>query len=371
MSNLYDYLAWRGDLTFGNAPLSPVDALAFSMLAYIRLQPFVPADPTAEPVRLSDAAKAYFEALAAAGKAPDANDAFFRAMADTARFGSLRLLGAQREFDKEDGIQFSAISVLLPGQNIFVSFEGTDGTLVGWQEDFRMSYECPVPAQLRAVEYLRAVAAAHPLRRIFVGGHSKGGNLAMFAAVHSGPAFRYRIRTVFNNDGPGFCDDTLSSAEYLEIRDRIRTFLPQSSIVGVLLEHDTNYKIVKSSAKGLAQHDALSWEVQGADFVYTTERTAFGQQTEAIIDRFVSDLSPARKRQFSEALFTILESTNQDTIAGIAGNKLQSLRSIVRSFGNLEPEVRDVLVEAVAALNRSRKAVRRARAALPEGEKSS
>lgn len=371
MSNLFDYLAWRGDLTFGNAPLSPVDALAFSVLAYIRLEDTVSADPSAEPVRLSDAAKRYFSNPVTGDTARSGNDRFFETMAASARFGPLRLFGAQKELDREDGIQFAAISILLPGQNIFVSFEGTDDTLVGWEEDLRMSYECPVPAQLRAVEYLRTVAAAHPLRRIYVGGHSKGGNLAMYAAVHSGPAVRYRIRAVYNNDGPGFCDDTLSSAEYAELRDRIHTYLPQSSIVGVLLEHDTNYKIVQSSAKGLLQHDPLSWEILGADFVYAAARTAFGEQTEAIIDRFVNEWSPARKRQFGEALFTVLESTNQETLSGIANNKMQSLRNVLRSFGNLEPEVREVLIEAVAALNRSRKAVRRARAALPESEKSS
>ena len=371
MGNLFDYLAWRGDLSFGNAPLCTVDALALSMLSYIRLEGIVPRDPRAEPVRLSDAAKAYFSRPVTGDHTAAQNVSLFRAMADSARFGPLRLLCAEQELDREDGIQFAAICVLLPGQNIFVSFEGTDDTLVGWEEDFRMSYECPVPAQLRAVEYLRKVAAAHPLRRIYVGGHSKGGNLAMYAAVHSGPAFRYRIRAVFNNDGPGFCDDTLSSAEYLELRDRIHTFVPQSSVVGVLLEHDTNYKIVKSSAKGLLQHDALSWEICGADFVYATERTAFGEQTEAILDGFVNELSPERKRQFSEALFTVLESTKQETLSGIAGNKMQSLRNALRSFVGLDPEMREVLTQAVSALNRSRKTVRRARAALPESEKSS
>ena len=225
-----------------------------------------------------------------------------------------------------------------------------------------MSYECPVPAQLRAVEYLREVAAANPLRRIFVGGHSKGGNLAMYAAVHCGPEFRHRIRAVYNNDGPGFCDDTLSTAEYAEMRARIHTYLPQSSIVGVLLEHDTNYKVVKSSAMGLAQHDLYSWEVSGGDFVYTTERTAFGRQTEEIVDRFVNDLSPERKRQFGEALFGILASTNQETLTGIGNNKLQSVKSIIRSYAGLDPEVRAILNDSFAALNRSRKEVKKRRA---------
>ena len=357
MYNLFDYLDWRGDLSFGNATLCPVDTLVFSVLSYLRLEGIVPESPKAEPVRLADAASAYFEAN------PDAKEsnhhAFLRALAASVRFGQLRLVGAQKEFNAQTGIQFSAYTALLPGQNLFVAFEGTDGTLVGWEEDFRMSYECPVPAQLRAVEYLRAVAAAYPLRRIFVGGHSKGGNLAMFAAVHAGPEVAYRIRGVYNHDGPGFCDGTLASVEYLAMRDRIRTYLPESSIVGVLLEHDENYQIVKSEAKGLAQHDPYSWAVQGPDFVYTNERTAFGQQTEAIVDHFVNSFSPERKRMFGEALFTVLGASKQDTVSGIMENKAQSIKNIVKSFASLDPEVRELLITTVSALNNSRKSVKK------------
>ena len=380
MSNLFDYLDWRGDISFGNAPLCPVDALVLSVLSYVRMEDFIPASPSAEPVRLSEAAEAYLAATESLGETR--HRTFLRKAAATLRFGQLRVFAAQHEVDREDGIQFAAFSVLLPGQNLFVAFEGTDGTLVGWQEDLRMSYECPVPAQLRAVAYLRSVAAAHPLRRLYVGGHSKGGNLAMYAAVHAGDAVRYRIRGVFNNDGPGFCDDTLSTPQYHEMRDRIRTYLPESSIVGVLLEHDTNYKIVKSDAKGIAQHDAYSWQVRGPDFEYAEERTAFGKQTEAIVDHFVNTLSPERKRQFSEALFTVLESTEQDTVSGIVKSKVQSLRNAMRSFNDLDPEVREMLMETLTALGESRKAVRRAGKKLsaardvptlpvPEAEKSS
>lgn len=361
MSNVFDYLTWRGDLTLGNAPVCPVDTLLFSMLPYIRLESYVPASVNAEPVRLSDAIAAYLADPAERPSAEQKHEPLLRAFAASARFAPLRLLGAVEEIDKEQGLQFAAITYLLPGQNLFVAFEGTDDTLIGWEEDFRMSYECPVPAQLKAVEYLRRAAAAHPLRRIYVGGHSKGGNLAMFAAVHSGPEYRHRIRAVYNHDGPGFCDNTLSSPEYLELRDRIHTFLPQSSIVGVLLEHDDNYKIVKSTAAGLQQHDPYSWQVLGNDFEYTTERTAFGIETEAIVDRFVNELSTERKRQFGEALFTLLESTGQETLSGVADNKLQSLRNILRSYTGLDPSVREILQDSFAALNRSRKEIRRQR----------
>ena len=357
MSNLFDYLIWRGDLSFGNASLSPVDALIFSMLTYMDFEGIVPREAGAEPVRLSDAARAYFARPAVSAKKIDANhERLLHELARSGRFGSLRMLGAKKVLDRADGIQFGAISFLLPGQNVFVAFEGTDDTLVGWKEDFRMSYECPVPAQLMAAEYLREIAEAHPLRRLFVGGHSKGGNLAMFAAVNAGEHVRYRVRAVYNNDGPGFCDGTLASASYLDLRDRIYTYLPESSIVAVLLEHDTNYKIVKSSNKGLFQHDGYSWEVQGSDFVYTTERTAFGKKTEAVVDHFVSVTSPERRRRFSEALFGILEASEQDTVSGILGGKRQSLRNMMSAYADLPDEMRTLLTETLAVLGDGRRA---------------
>ena len=354
MSNLYDYLEWRGDLTFGNATLCPADALLLSAISYAPFEQVLSPDPKAEPVRLAELA----EALEATGEEIK-NGTLLQAAARSARYASLRVFAAQGELDAERGVQFSAFSVLLPGQALFVCFRGTDNTLVGWREDLRMSYECPVPAQLCAVEYLRAVAAAYPLRRIFIGGHSKGGNLAMYAAVHAEPQVRERIRRVYNLDGPGFCDDTLATPTYREMRDRIDTYVPESSIVGVLLEHDTNYRVVKSEVKGLAQHDPLYWQVKGADFEYATARTAFGVRTEAIADRFINTFSPDRRRVFTEALFTVLESTEQQTLAGIAANKGRSLKNALRSFANLDEPVREALVDAVAALAEAGKNARR------------
>ena len=288
-------------------------------------------------------------------------------MAASTRFGSLRLLGAERQVSRKDGVQFGAVSVLLPGGHLFVAFEGTDDTLVGWKEDFRMSYECPVPAQLCAVRYFERVAAAFPLRRLTLGGHSKGGNLAMYAAICAGPAAAERIAAVYNNDGPGFCNDTVFSPAYAAMQGRIHTYLPESSFVAVLLEHDRQYTVVKSTNRGIFQHDPYSWQVAGRVFETAAERTAFGQRTEAILDEFLAGLSPQRRRQFCEALFTVLEGSEQETVSGIQQNKRQSMRNILHTYGALPPDMRQVLSETVAALQRAARTVdkKKKRAALP------
>ena len=377
MNDIFDYLKWRGDLTFGNAPLCPVDTLIFSLLSYLDLRGILPEEAKGEPLRLADVAAAYQKRPTPPKNAigSEERERLLREAAATARFGSLRLFGAQYTLDQKSGMQFGAVSFLLPGQNVFLAFEGTDDTLTGWKEDFRMSYECPVPAQLRALAYLREVAAAYPLRRLFLGGHSKGGNLAMYAGVHAGEGIRTRIRAIYNHDGPGFCENVLGSAPYLEMRPRIHTYLPESSIVGVLLEHDTNYKIVKSHRRGLLQHDAFTWLVEGPDFVFSQERTAFGKRTEAIIDRFLAITSPDRKKQFCEAVFRILEASEQHTLSGIMGSKRQSFKNILSAYAELPDDVRQLLSDTVAALNTSRRVIEKQQKSsallLPNTEKSS
>lgn len=355
MADLFDYLEWRGDLKLSAAPLNVVDTLAFSVLSYIRLEEYIPAAPDADPVRLVNVAARYLKSPVQKSRYAK----FLKRMATSDRFSSIRLLAAQSELDRKSGIQFAAYTALLPAQTMLVVFEGTDDSLIGWEEDFRMSYECPVPGQLRAVEYLRAVATAHPLHHIVVCGHSKGGNLAMYAAVKADPAIRNRIKEVHNFDGPGFCDNTVYTAEYAEMRDRIRSFLPESSIVAALLEHGDDYMIVKSSAKGLLQHEPMTWDIKGADFVYTDQRTAFGHETEAILNHFNNSLSPERKKLFGKALFSVLASTEQNTFSGIATNKVQSARNALRGFTSMDPEVRELLITTLLGMAESRRAVKK------------
>lgn len=355
MADLNDYLEWRGDLKFSASPFNVVDALAFSVISYIRMEEFIPAAPDADPIRFLNAAARYLKSSLQKSRYAK----FLKRMAASDRFGAVRLLAAQSVTDAKTGIQFAAFTALLPGQTMLVVFEGTDDTLVGWEEDFRMSYECPVPGQLRAVEYLRAVALAHPLHHIVVCGHSKGGNLAMYAAVKAEPIIRNRIKEVYNFDGPGFCDNTIYTPEYAEMRERIHSFLPESSIVGALLEHSNDHMIVKSHAKGLLQHEPMTWEIKGADFVYTAERTAFGHETEAILNHFNNSLSPERKKLFGKALFSVLASTEQNTFSGIATNKVQSARNALRGFTSMDAEVRELLITTLLGMAESRRAVKK------------
>ena len=350
---MFDYLIWRGDLSFGNAPLCPIDALIFSMLAYMDLRKVVPADPGAEPVRLSDAVEKYF--ALPGSHLPHVTGAsnhvkLLRKLSESERFGGLRLFAAKRQVNRSENMQFGAISVLLPGQNLFVAYQGTDDTLVGWKEDFMMSYECPVPAQLSAVNYLNEVGAAYPMRRIFTGGHSKGGNLAVYSAAKSSGDIQERIVAVHNNDGPGFIWDISKTPGHKRIAGRIHTVLPQTSVVGMLMEHEKHYQVVYSTYDGLYQHDGFSWQVVGDHFIHLDGFSREGKVIDETLESWEGSLSPKQREAFADALYTVLTASGAKTLSDLNGDKLKSAVTMLKTYSNLDRETRQLLSGSLRAL---------------------
>ena len=245
MADMFDYLLWRGDLSMEAVPPNPVDTLILSELSYIGFEGLVPGD-FLHPVPLRVAAEAF-------AMLPDREDRdrvkrdgeLLAAAARTERFGELRLVFYRSELLPELQSQFAAVTWLLPGGGAVITYRGTDLSITGWKEDFNMSFQPQVPAQEKALWYLEAFARVHrgPIR---LAGHSKGGNLAVYAAAKAQPELQERILSVHNHDGPGFHSSMLRDPGYRAILPRVRTFVPQSSVVGMLLEHEEPYTVVKS-----------------------------------------------------------------------------------------------------------------------------
>ena len=266
MADLFDYLLWRGDLSMDAVPPNAVDTLILSELSYIHFEGLVPGD-FLHPVPLKVAAEA-FAAL------PDREDrdrvrqdgALLAACAQAPRFADLKLCFYRSELLPQLQSQFAAVTWLLPGGAAVITYRGTDLTITGWKEDFNMSFQPQVPAQEKALWYLEAFARVHagPIR---LAGHSKGGNLAVYAAAKAQPELQERILSVHNHDGPGFHSAMLRDPGYQAILPRVRTFVPQSSVVGMLLEHEEPYTVVKSRQLSLLQHEPFSWEVLGGGFI--------------------------------------------------------------------------------------------------------
>ncbi len=305
MPNMMDYLAWRGDIMLDYSPFNHLDSLILAELSYLSFpqEPTLIRDlgkvaPAVDPSHLSFMHEAR---------------AMLSAASMTERFAGMLAHNAVNVVDPAQDMQFAAVLFDLPDGTHYVAFRGTDNTLVGWREDFNMSFESPVPAQSAAVKYLENAASITD-GPLILGGHSKGGNLAVYAAAHANPAVQARIRAVYSFDGPGLDDATMVSDGYANIARRIRSFVPQQSVVGLLMTYHPEYTVVKSTGTGIMQHDSFTWQMLGTDFIVVTELDVSSQLVDHTVHEWLSRTTPDKRRVFISTIFDILEATGASTI---------------------------------------------------------
>lgn len=319
MASVYDYLNWRGELTFREAPINEVDCLLFSVLSYLDFGGIVPAEHTGATIPIKAAANTFFsrnpeqDQLKIGVLLPKDIIVLLRRIKDLRRFRNVEMRAYVNRVDPEEQIQFSAITFLTGDGSAVVVFRGTDDSLIGWKENFNMSFLPVVPAQLAAAEYLEKAAEVHP-GALYIAGHSKGGNLSVYSAVHAPKETKNRIVQVYNYDGPGFYTPQLNNPDYLEVRPLIRTLVPQSSVVGMLLEHDDNYAVVKSRQTGLLQHNGLSWEVMGSCFVRLRNISAGSRNADLTLNQWIRSMTPEQREEFTDAVYELLSVNNAMTL---------------------------------------------------------
>ena len=267
MTNLFDYLTWRGDLPLTASPFCDVDAFILATLSYVFFDGMV-AEGMEETISIGEMTEKFFARPRTEWKLRIPEDEkLLQALQESERFRTMELCGYVNKLDIQTEKQFAALTVLPGDGTIFSVFRGTDYSLIGWKENFNMCFMDDVPAQQDAAAYLTSVAQAFPAGMLRVGGHSKGGNLAVYGAAMCPKEVQARIGVVYNFDGPGFRQTILEREGYQNILTRLRNFLPQFSVVGMLLEQMGENIIIRSSENGILQHEPYSWEVLGADFV--------------------------------------------------------------------------------------------------------
>lgn len=350
MDNIIDYLEWRGDLPFEADGFNEADNLVLAELAYLKLENLVPEalgdGPTlaelAGRFRILDEKSPAFISERASILLPT----LIRTAGASRRFGSVRASGHLSQIDYKTSKQFSATVFTLGRHLHYVAYRGTDNTLVGWKEDFRMGFVEEVEAQKQAAAYL-ASATGRLKGDFLLGGHSKGGNLAVYAACTSPKKHRRKIRAVYNNDGPGFHGAVLESPGFRELEGRIHTLVPKSSVVGMLLEHSETYRIVNSSNAGIFQHEAFSWEVRGRGFVTEPALSESSRSFNAAFRNWLGQQSLEERERYVEALFEILQSTGAMTVRELRADKLKALEPMLRTYKGLAPETREMLKETL------------------------
>ncbi|NMB02161.1 MAG: DUF2974 domain-containing protein [Firmicutes bacterium] len=349
MANLFDYLASRGGQSLQEASLNDVDALVLARLSNLPFDRIVPED-LQNTITLAEASRLFFQSEEAIEKAFFRADLRFLEKASSCtRFSQMDLCGYTNQIDVQAEKQFAAMVIRISPALSFVSFRGTDLTLTGWKEDFNMSFCTPIPAQQEAVRYLNWVAQGLT-GELIVGGHSKGGNLSVYASAFCEPQVQRRIKVIYNLDGPGFDASVLASDGYARISTRVKTFIPQSSIVGMLLQHEEDYYVVHSRQIGLMQHDLFSWEVDEDQLVYVDEVTGRSKFIDSTLKTWLASLSLEEREKFVDTLFAILEETNATTLKELTANWHKNAGLVLRSVRELDDEMRHNISHSLSLL---------------------
>lgn len=339
MANMMDYLLWRGDVPVLLSPWNEVDSLIAATISY---QAF-----PAGPMLLREAAAMLPAPPREQLGFVKESRALLSAAGMTERFAELPLHHAVQETDAQRQMQFAAVTFDLPDGAHFIAYRGTDNTLTGWHEDFNMAFESPVPAQTAAAAYLARVAS-ETTGPLILGGHSKGGNLAVYAAAHADAAIRERIRTVYTFDGPGLDDATMASEGYAAIARRIRSFVPKSSVVGMLLAYHPEFTVVRSSAIGLQQHDSFTWEVLGTGFRTVPDVDKGSQLVNQTVHAWLSRITPEQRRRFVDTLFGLLEATGATTVRELAANVPGRTTAILKALQKVDFDTARMIIALLA-----------------------
>lgn len=343
MNNIKDYLDWRGDILLNESHFSEVDNLILCELAYLDLSKII----KKKKMTLGEALTLYLEKT----KEQEILNSFtlsqnpipfYQALAKSPRFKDLLIIDYANVFSKKEEKQFSAITFKLNYNTIYVAFRGTDNTILGWKEDFNLSFLQEIPSQIEAMNYLNRTSFLY--KNILVGGHSKGGNLAVYAAVKCKKKIQKCIKHVYNNDGPGFLEEFTNSIEYINILNKIITIVPESSIVGMLLTHKGNYKVVKSSAIGIWQHDALSWQVLNNNFITKEGLSETSIKVNETISGWLQGITKEERELFVNTLFKILENNEINTVDDLSKIKLYKIPGLLKSITKIDPKSKEIML---------------------------
>lgn len=351
MGNIMDYISWRGDLSFEQSQFNEVDNLILACFSYVNLDG-IPAVTKQKGIGLKKLTEEFMKLHTM--KELEADESFIRLapfmmmeMAKSVRFGKCVVRNYVNDIVTEAEQQFAAMEIVLEDGTSYVSFRGTDDTIIGWKEDFNLSTGV-VPAQKRAIEYLQKISE-HTDGMLRVGGHSKGGNLAIYGSVMCKSAHE-KILEIYSNDGPGFSREFQELPEMKEMMPKIIRIIPEYSIIGTLLEHEKEPVIVASSSKGLLQHDGFSWEVQGPALVRRDSLNKTALRFIEILHKWIDGMDTEQKRLLIEDLFATLQASGYENLSEVQSGGLKSLAAMVKRVEKFAPESRGMMQELLTAI---------------------
>lgn len=334
MSNIIDYIKWRGDISFEDDPFNEIDGLIFSELAYLPFEAVLTDNTDGEP--LSILGKKFFSKtkeikLGAIIPEKEIKELFDLASKSN-RFKNVLLKNYISIICKEEEKQFCGMCFEVAKDYCCVAFRGTDDTIVGWKEDFNMSFNTPIPAQLEAVEYLNRVGTKNR-KSLFVCGHSKGGNLATYASLLANSKIKNKIIQVYSFDGPGFREEFLNEIQNDETRSKITKYLPRASIIGMIYNPVSGCVYIDSLGKGMYQHDAFNWQVLGTEFIRVKKLDKSSIEVHNLLNKWTKAMSKEERMEFVEALYKLVTVNDTATLSDISSDKFKFILGVFKADG--------------------------------------
>ena len=347
IDTVFDYLKWRKDLSFKDSPFNEIDALILARFSYLPFDGLI--DYAESEITISEACKYLDSRKELVDFGIEGDSQLVIALQDNRRFGDLKFGYYKNHIDSDRVKQFSAISIFIDERTTVVSYRGTDNSIVGWKEDFLMTFSDTIPSQKEAREYLSDIARKRHGKFIVVG-HSKGGNLAMYAASFSPNVIKNRILKVYSFDGPGFDHQKINSKRYLNSVDKIVSYIPQTSIVGVMLEHKEEIRVIHSDAFGPMQHDVYTWEVDITKLKYLETNTTYSSIMDMSFENYINSLTTNQRKEFVDILFEIVEASGVATFKDLQANFIKVLPSVIERISKLDKESSKALLEGIKVL---------------------
>ncbi len=340
MANIINYIKWRGDLSFEESPFNEVDNLALSLVVYSDLKGIVPDSDSGQKITIREAAARYFKERDPRMMSRIEYDWVLYYMAKGRRFGDLLVSDYLELNDVSQDMLITAMTIHLPDMTKYVAYRGTTYEIDDWRMDFMISFE-EIPAQKEAVDYLQRVMQKYS-GDFLVGGHSKGGNLALYSAMHSPDTLLLRIKQVYSNDGPGICPELIDEERFEAIRSRLTHIVPEFCIVGMLFEPNVRHEIVGSDAKGIAQHTGMTWKVEGNHFVRKKHLNENSAMYNSIIDDWIESNSMEQREIFTRDIFDALKAGGATKVQDIQDGGMHGFGTILLSAANSESKTKIV-----------------------------
>lgn len=312
MANIHDYLYWRGDLPLDQVPLNELDGLVLTRFAYM---PFEELE-LGQNETVGSLCKR-LKALPEEKFRLEGDARFVMLLNEADRFNQMPVSDFVKHNDVDAVVQFAAITLYLPDDKLYIAYCGTDSTLVGWKEDFYMSFMEDVPAQMEALHYALKLLKRFPEKQFYLGGHSKGGNLAIYTAVNLPDDMKARLLHVSNYDGPGFPKSYIANHDFSSVLDRLYTFIPQESMIGRIHEHVEGFQVVESTESGIMQHDIYSWQIGPTLMTMLDRADDTSEITYRAIQNILTNTSPEQRKEYIDRMFDLLMSSDANSFSEV------------------------------------------------------